>query len=147
MLSSLAPPPEVCGLFIDKATTAAQPLRLPVPPWPIIISRMAHSHSRDTAETDFMPLLPYSVSPGQPPAQNPAGYPISHLHGKQEPSLRNRAFLGWRPEASQVLEAGSLAVFFSVHSEEQHGPWSVLGRWEQLIASEVPHSQAPAPQV
>lgn len=36
-------------------------------------------------------------------------------------------------------------MFFSVHSEEQHGPWSVLGRWEQLIASEVPHSQAPTP--
>lgn len=93
LLAQLPPSPlaEVCDPFIDKATTAAQPLRLPVLPWPIIISRIAHSHFRDTEETDFMPLPPNSVSPGQPPAQNPAGYPIS----KANKNLATGTGLSW----------------------------------------------------
>lgn len=91
-----------------------------------------------------MPLLPYSVLPGQPPAQNPAGYPISMANknldtGPASLGLENRDQLGSRSRVPSWVLCSN--------SEEQHGPWSVLGMWEHLIASEVPHSQAPAPQV
>lgn len=152
LLAQLSPPPplpllptpslpEVCSLFIVQDTTAIQLLgsRPTLAQWSSILSQIFWDPGEPFCGNTPPKLRGYPslFPPGQRPAENPVEYSVS----KANRCLATRAipFLGWRTGGQTV----SLAVFFSRHSDQQHGPWSILGMWKQLspVEAAIPGSR------